>query len=414
MTGGRRAGRWLSFVVPFLGAGFAAAQSAPVTIRAGRVLDGRGGTLAGPTLLVIEGGRIAKVSPAGAGSTADYDLGGLTVLPGLIDIHVHIGWQFNREGRTHTDGDGETAAQEALGAAGNAWATLLAGFTTVQSVGSAGDRDLRDAIASGAVPGPRVLTSLEPLNEKSGGPEEIRAAVRQHAAAGADVIKLFASKSIRDGGALTMTREQLEAACGQARDLHLRTVVHAQGPDSMRAAALAGCTQVEHGIFATDEVLTLLSERGTYFDPQCSLVFRNYLDNKSKFLGIGNYTEEGFAAMEKAMPVAVATFRKALATPGLKVVFGTDALAGAHGGNARDLVCRVELGGQKPMDAIVSATSLAARSLGLEDRIGAVAPGMRADLIAVEGDPSKDIRALERVVFVMKDGRVFRNGAPAR
>ena len=296
-----------------------------------------------------------------------------------------------------------------MAGAGNAWTTLLAGFTTVQSPGSASDKDLRDAIASGAIPGPRVLTSLEPLTEKSGTPEQLREAVRQRFAAGADLIKLFASKSIREGGAPTMSQEQLDAACGQARELHLRTLVHAHSPESMRAAALAGCTQVEHGIFATDEALRLLSERGTYFDPQCSLVFRNYLDNKPKFLGIGNYTEAGFAAMENALPLAVATFKKALATPNLKIVFGTDAVAGAHGGNVRDLVCRVAQGGQKPMDAIVSATSLAAKSLNLEETIGAIAPGLQADLVAVEGDPALDIRALENVVFVMKDGRVFKN-----
>ena len=387
----------------------ASAQDGPITIRAGRVLDGRGGTTAGATLIVVEGGRITRVSPAPAGSTADYDLGRWTVLPGLIDVHDHIGWHFTRQGRTHVEADGETAAEEALAGAGNAWTTLLAGFTTVQSPGSASDKDLRDAIASGAIPGPRVLTSLEPLTEKAGTPEQMREAVRQRVAAGADLIKLFASRSIRDGGAPTMSQEQLDAACGEARQLHRRTLVHAHSPESMRAAALAGCTQVEHGIFATDEVLRLLSERGTYFDPQCSLVFRNYLDNKPKFLGIGNYTEAGFAAMENALPLAVATFKRALATPGLKVVFGTDAVAGAHGGNARDLVCRVAQGGQKPMDAIVSATSLAAKSLGLEETIGAIAPGLKADLIAVEGDPSRDIRALERVRFVMKDGHVFRN-----
>ena len=385
------------------------AQEVPITIRAGRVLDGRGGTTAGPTLIVVEGGRITRVSPASAGSTADYDLGRGTVLPGLIDVHDHIGWHFTRQGRTHVEADGETPAEEALAGAGNAWTTLLAGFTTVQSPGSASDKVLRDAIASGAIPGPRVLTSLEPLTEKTGTPEQMREAVRQRAAAGADLIKIFASKSIRDGGAPTMSQEQLDAACGEARQLHRRTLVHAHSPESMRAAALAGCTQVEHGIFATDEVLRLLSERGTYFDPQCSLVFRNYLDNKPKFLGIGNYTEAGFTAMESALPLAVATFKRALATPGLKVVFGTDAVAGAHGGNVRDLVCRVALGGQRPMDAIVSATSLAAKSLGLEETIGAIAPGLRADLIAVEGDPSRDIHALERVRFVMKDGHVFRN-----
>ena len=404
---GRRLGSLLfsSLILSFC----AAAQEAPITIRAGRVLDGRGGASAGATLIVVEGGRISRVSPVSAGSTADYDLGRWTVLPGLIDVHDHIGWHFTRLGRTHVEGDGETAAGEALAGAGNAWTTLLAGFTTVQSPGSSADKDLRDAIASGAIPGPRVLTSLEPLTERTGTPGEMRDAVRQRVAAGADLIKIFASRSIRDGGAPTMSQEQLDAACGEARLFHRRTLVHAHSPESMRAAALAGCTQVEHGIFATDEVLRLLSERGTYFDPQCSLVFRNYLDNKPKFLGIGNYTEAGFAAMESALPLAVATFKRSLATPGLKVVFGTDAVAGAHGGNARDLVCRVALGGQKPMDAIVSATSLAAKSLGLEETIGAIAPGLKADLIAVDGDPSRDIHALERVRFVMKDGHVFRN-----
>jgi imidazolonepropionase-like amidohydrolase len=388
----------------------ASGQAPAVVIRADRILDGRSGILQGTRWIVVEGDRIARVlSTRPEGSVPTYDLTGLTVLPGLIDVHDHIGWHFNRDGRTHTESDGETPAESALAGAGNAWRTLQAGFTTVQSPGSASDRELRDAIAAGAIPGPRVLTSLEPLNEKSGDPDQLRALVRQRAGSGADVIKLFASKSIRDGGAQTMTREQLEAACGEARARGLRTLVHAHSAESMRAAAEAGCTEIEHGVFATDDVLKLLAERGTYFDPQCCLVFRNYLENKSRFLGIGNYTEEGFAAMEKALPLALATFRRALATPGLRIVFGTDAVAGAHGENVREIICRVVEGGQKPMDAIVSATSLGARSLGLSERIGAVAPGLDADLIAVEGNPAEDIRALSRVVFVMKGGRVYKS-----
>jgi imidazolonepropionase-like amidohydrolase len=382
------------------------AQSA--VIKADRVFDGRGAALAGPRWIVVEGGRIQKVATSGEGLRVDWDLSGLTILPGLIDVHDHIGWHFNRSGRTHTENDGETAGESALAGAANAWATLQAGFTTVQSPGSDSDRELREAIASGALPGPRILTTLEPMNEKSGTPEELRALVRKRASAGADAIKLFASKSIRDGGAQTMTQEQLDAACGEARSLNLRTLVHAHSPESMRAAAAAGCTQIEHGVFATDDVLKFLAEKGTYFDPQVCLVFRNYLENKSRYLGIGNYTEEGFAAMERALPVALAAFRRALATPGLKIVFGTDAVAGAHGRNVRELVCRVEEGGQKPMDAVVSATSLAARSIGLADRTGSVAAGFDADLIAVDGDPAADVHALERVAFVMKGGRVFK------
>jgi imidazolonepropionase-like amidohydrolase len=392
-----------------------------IVLRAGVVLDGRGATLR-DTRIVVDGARIVEVAAWGAARAAAappgervYDLSRLTILPGLIDLHVHPSWYFNRAGRLHTDADGDTTAQAALAAAGNAWATLRAGFTTVQSPGAPQDKDLRDAIQRDEIPGPRLLTSLEALNERTGEPEELRQAVRQRKADGADLIKIFASKSIREGGAQTLSLAQLEAACGEARALGLRTLVHAHSPESMRAAAEAGCTQVEHGVFATDEVLRFLAERGTYFDPQCRLVFRNYLDSRPRYEGIGNYNEDGFRAMEKAIPLALSAFRRAWTTPGLKVVYGTDAVAGAHGRNADDLLCRVQDGGQPPMEAVVSATSLAARSLGLEKEIGAVAPGLQADLIAVEGDPSRDITALERVVFVMKGGRVYRHeGLPAK
>jgi imidazolonepropionase-like amidohydrolase len=363
----------------------------------------------------MEGTRIVEVESGGAGRSAPppearvYDLSRLTVLPGLIDVHAHPAWYFNPAGRLHTSDDGDSPAHAVLAEAGNVYATLLAGFTTLQSPGAREDKEVRDAIVRGEIPGPRLLTSLEPLSEGTGGPEEVRKAVGRRKADGADFIKIFASKSIREGGGQTLSDAQLEAACGEARALGLRTLVHAHSPESIRAAVLAGCTQIEHGVFATDAVLRLMAERETWFDPQCGLVFRNYLDNRPKYEGIGNYNDDGFRAMEKAIPLAVSVFRRALATPGLKVVYGTDAVAGAQGRNVEDLVCRVNEGGQAPMDAIVSATSLAARSLGLHDQIGAIAPGMQADLIAVEGDPTRDIIALQRVRFVMRAGRVYRN-----
>lgn len=354
------------------------------------------------------GSRITKVE-ANATGPSTYDLGEMTLLPGLIDAHAHVVWYFNAKGKLHTSDDGESEADGALAAAGNAHATLMSGITTVQSLGSPEDKPLRDAINRGVVVGPRLLTSLTALSERSGTPEEIRALVRTRKAQGSDVIKVFASKSIREGGAQTMTDAQLEAVCSEAKAQGLRALIHAHSAESMMAATKAGCTQIEHGIFATDQVLKEMAARGTYHDPQCGLIFRNYLENRSKYDGIGNYNDEGFASMEKAIPLALEGFKRALATPGLKIVWGTDAVAGAHGRNVEDLVCRVNEGGQKPVAAIISATSLNAEALGLGDQIGAIAPGLEADIIAVSGDPTKDITALRNVKFVMKAGRVVKN-----
>ena len=380
---------------------------APITLRAARILDGRGGVIPNARITVV-GSRITKVEANATGS-ATYDLGTATILPGLIDAHAHVVWYFNSKGRFHTGDDGDTKTEGMLAAAGNAYTTLMSGITTLQSLGSPEDKELRDAIARGVVVGPRILTSLDPLNERSGTPDELRALVRTRKAEGADVIKVFASKSIREGGAQTMTDAQLEAVCSEARAQGLRALIHAHSADAVLAATKAGCTQIEHGVFATDAVLKLMAERGTYHDPQCGLVFRNYLENRAKYQGIGNYNDEGFASMEKAIPLALEGFKRALATPGLKIVWGTDAVAGAHGRNVEDLICRVNEGGQKAMAAIVSATSLNAEALGLKDRIGSIAAGMEADIIAVPGDPTTDITALRNVRFVMMGGRVVKS-----
>jgi imidazolonepropionase-like amidohydrolase len=384
-----------------------AAQTTAVTIRAGRLLDGRGGAQSNATI-VIESGTIRRIDANAPPSEPTYDLSRYTVLPGLIDGHAHLAWYFNRHGRLHTSNDGDTPVESMLAMVGNGFATLASGVTTVQSPGSPEDKDLRDFIGSGSVPGPRILTSLQPIQNPRLMPDSLRSIVRRRKLEGADFIKIFASQSIRDGGAPTLTQSQLDAICGEAKAQGLRTLVHAHSAESMRMATLAGCTQIEHGVFATDEVLKLMAERGVYFDPQCGLVFRNYLDNRAKYEGIGNYNEQGFAYMEKAIPLAVAAFKRARKIPGLKIVWGTDAVAGAHGRNVEDLICRVQEGGQPPMEAITSATSLGAQALGLESQIGSIAPGMQADLIAVDGDPSTDITALRRVVFVMKGGRVYR------
>jgi imidazolonepropionase-like amidohydrolase len=355
-------------------------------------------------VVVIEGSRIARIGGEPKGTV--HDLSRLTVLPGLIDTHVHISSHFGKDGR-YTN-EGETPAQFILYAMENAYRTLMAGFTTVQSIGAPQDLDLRDAVARGIIPGPRILTSIRPADENTGTPEEIRAFVRTVAKEGADLIKLFASKSIREGGAQTMSDGQIQAACDEARKLGLRSWVHAHAASAMKAAALAGCTAVTHGSQGTDEVFALMAERGIYFEPNIGLVSQNYLAHKPQYFGIGTYTEEGFAFMERNIPIKLDMYQRAMEHQKLKLLMGTDATAGAHGRNTEEIIYRIEKAGQKPLDAIAGATSLAAESLGLGNKIGAIAPGMEADIIAVEGNPLSDATALRRVAFVMKGGKIFR------
>ena len=384
------------------------AQDQTIRIRAATVLDGTGKIVRNATI-VVQGSKITSIDTGNAGA-ASYNLGQLTVLPGMIDVHAHVAWHFDKDGR-YAASPGSPAS-EILYSAENAYTTLMAGFTTIQSPGSASDVDLREAIARGVLPGPRILTSIRQLNERSGTPAEIREKVRQLKADGADVVKIFASASIRDGGKQTMTDEQLQAVCGEANALGMRTMVHAHSPESIKASVNAGCLQIEHGVFANEEVLKLMADKGVYFDPNVGVVLQNYLTNKAKFLGIGNYNEEGFAYMEKGLGLNREMIKKAVATPNLKMVLGTDAVAGAHGHNADEIVERVRQGGQKPMDAIISATSLAAKSLRLDKTIGTLASGFDADLVAVDGDPLNDITAVTRVAFVMKGGKVYKHIAP--
>ncbi|MGC1619489.1 MAG: amidohydrolase family protein [Candidatus Acidiferrum sp.] len=398
----------LFFVSAALLTAHATAQDRPIVLKTATVIDGKGQILHN-TVIVVEGGKIARIggdAPAGA---ITYDLTSLTVTPGWIDTHAHIYWHFDN-GRLA--GKDEPPVRAMLHAADNAIVTLQAGFTTIQSPGSPQDKDLRDAIARGIIPGPRILTSLEPLDEKSGPPEKLRELVRERKQQGADFIKLFASKSIREGGTQTMTDEQLQAACGEAKALGMRTLVHAHSADSAKAATLAGCTSIEHGAYVTDDVFALMAQRGTYYDPNIGLVLQNYLENKEKFLGIGNYNEQGFAFMEKGIGIVLDTFKKALQHKDLKIVYGTDAVAGAHGRNYEEFIARVREGGQDPMAAIMSATSISAESLGLQNKIGAIAPGMDADIIAMDGNPLQDATAARRIVFVMKDGTVYENLVP--
>jgi imidazolonepropionase-like amidohydrolase len=332
------------------------AQPSQTVIHAGTLLDGKGGVLHN-VFIVVQDGKISRVEQQGsfhrAANTLFYDLGRATVLPGWIDLHDHVVWHFGPNGRF--EDKSETPYQAALAAARNAYVTLMAGFTTIQSVGSSEDKDLRAAIRNGGLPGPRLITSLEPIEDPKLTPEQIRETVRKLKADGADLVKIFASRSIRQGGTRTLSDEQLQAACSEARAQGLRTLVHAYR-DAVRAAAHAGCTEVEHGTYATQEDLDAMAQHGTFFDPQIGLVIHNYLDNKEKYIGVGSYTEEGFAKMQEVLPVIQEMWKHALATRNLKIVFGTDAVAGAHGRNAEEFIYRVQAG-QSPMDAMVSANA---------------------------------------------------------
>jgi imidazolonepropionase-like amidohydrolase len=288
---------------------------------------------------------------------------------------------------------------------------LINGFTTTQSIDSRLDLDLRAATARGMLPGPRLLTSIAPVDEHTGTPDQIRQFVRKVVADGADVIKIFASKSIREGGGQTLTQAQIEAACDEAKTLGRRTWVHAHADSAVKAAAAAGCWSVTHGSQVTDATLAFMAERGTFFEPNIGLLLQNYIQNKDRYFGIGNFNEAGFAFMEKGISLNLDMFKRAIRVKGLKLVMGTDAGAGAHGKNAQEIIYRVQNAGQPAMDAIIGATSLAAEALGMKDTIGIVAPGYEADLIAVDGDPIKDVTALRRVVFVMKDGHIYKNVA---
>jgi len=395
-----------------LAAATAGAQTRTV-IRAGRLIDGKGG-VRDSVAIVVEGSRIVRITSASDSTlgAVTYDLSPFTLMPGLIDTHVHLDSHFGRDGRIAT---GLVSQLDRVVAAGqNAEQTLRAGFTTVQSIGAPPDVELRYGIAHGDFLGPRVLTSVSQLTDTKMTPAQIRQWVRTMVSRGADVIKIFASKSIREGGAQTLSDAQIRAACGEAKLAGKRSWVHAHSASAARAAVLAGCTAVAHGSQLGDREFELMALHGTYFEPNIGLVSQNYLENKARYLGTGNYSEEGFKKTAEGIPLKLDMFKRALRHPNLKIIMGTDATAGAHGLNAREIIYRVQQGGQAPMDAIKAATSLNAEALGMAGQVGALVEGLEADLIAVEGDPVQDITALERVQFVMKAGRVYRNGRDGR
>jgi imidazolonepropionase-like amidohydrolase len=380
-----------------------APPAGPTVILTSRALDGEGGTLRNARI-GIANGRITSLAAPSVGQM--IDLRGYTVLPGWIDVHVHLASHFDRSGRIATEQ--EPPLDAATGIAQAAWDTLMGGFTTVQSVGDPKEKPLRDAIRDHGFPGPRVLTSLAPIEgDASATPEQLRALVRARKADGADLIKIFASSSQRTGAAPTFTEQQLRILCDEARAVGLRSMVHAYR-SQVAAAARAGCDEVEHATYASAEEIAAAVHAGAILSPQVGLVVQNYLKNKARYLGVGNYTEEGMMTMDRDLPEDFRVCTIAVHTPGAKVVFSTDATAGAHGFNAEEFIGRVQHCGQSPMAALVSANRVAADALGMGDRLGKLAEGYDADIIALDGDPLSDLTAVRRVVFVMRGGVIYK------
>src|SRR5262245_1763546 len=243
----------LLICVSFAAAAFG--QTSPIVIRAGELIDGKGGVQRNVTI-VVEGTKIKSIGASNQKPT--YDFSTVTVMPGMIDTHVHLETHFGKDGKATSAG--ETPQQTQLYEAENAYTMLMNGFTATQSIGSRFDPDLRAAINRGVLPGPRFYTSIQPVNETTGDVPQIRAFVRKIVADGADLVKIFASKSIREGGAQTLSDEQIKAACEEAKGLGKRTWVHAHADSAVRASVMGGCFAVTHGSQVTDATLALMAQ----------------------------------------------------------------------------------------------------------------------------------------------------------
>jgi imidazolonepropionase-like amidohydrolase len=428
----------LNVVVLCVAVSFAAqAQgSKTIVVKAARLWDGKSDAVVMPGVVVIHEGKIQVVGakaelPAGADV---IDLGDATLLPGFLDAHVHLTSEGSDDWKqSYIDSQRKPVAEQALDAIAHARKTLLAGFTTVRDLGSGEQIDvgLRNAIRNGKIPGPRMLVTVHALGATGGhcdeaghrqglfpetgvadgvanSPWQMRAAVRLNHKYGADVVKVCAT-----GGVLSLTdavdtpqltQEELDAMVDEAHALRMRAAAHAHGAEGAKRAIRAGINSIEHGTFLDDEALDLMKQKGTYYVPTLMAA-----------QGLRERMARNAAAfpppiMEKARVAAAtldATVRKAI-QKGVKIALGTDAAVYPHGRNAEEMAELVRLG-MRPVDALRAATSVDADLLGVSDRLGSLEAGKLADVVAVPGDPTRDIAVTQKVLFVMKDGVVFRN-----
>ncbi len=424
----------LLWILSYLAASLSAGDLyASTIIHAGRFLDGRGGDPQTEVSIVIDDGRITRIEKGYVAAKEGDRLIRLvdrTVLPGLMDMHTHLMSQHSKD--SYTERFFMDQADYALRSTMYARTTLLAGFTTVRDLGDNGVNSvaLRKAIDNGWTVGPRIFTSgkslattgghADPTNALRGdfkrdpgplegvinGVDDARKAVRQRYKDGADLIKLTAT-----GGVLSLaasgqnpqfSEEELQAIVATAKDYNMIVAVHAHGTEGIRRAVLAGVDSIEHGTFMTDETIELMKQKGTYWVP--TIVAGEWVAEKAKEPG---YFPEIVRPKAAAIgPVIRETFRKAYKA-GVKIAFGTDSGVSPHGLNAREFELMVEEG-MPALEAITAATQTAAKLLRIDDRLGTLEPKKIADVIAVEGNPLEDIRALRKVVFVMKEGVVFK------
>jgi imidazolonepropionase-like amidohydrolase len=431
----------------FLASASATAQNYPtrgsgtVVLRAARVIDGTGAAPIRDGVVVVTDDRIVAVGtassvriPAGA---RQLNLGDVTLMPGFIDLHVHlIGREVEDPGAQNSATRDYPGFLAALGTE-HARLTLMAGFTSARMVGAPGFQDvgLRAAIDGGYVPGPRLQVAGHSLGITGGhcdennfrpglfdgtpetgiadGADEVRAAVRYQVKYGADVIKTCATAGVLSGGsqgigASQYSVEELEAMVTEARTLGRKVAAHAHGTEGIKRAVRAGVASIEHGSFLDEEGARLMAERGTYLVP--TLMAGEAVERAAAAGGLPPFIAEKARAAATAMRNAI-KLAKAAGTP---IALGTDAGVGQHGENGHEFTLMVQWGGLTPMEAIVAGTSSAAKVLGWEDRIGTLRAGLFADLVAVPGDPLRDVTLLERPSFVMKGGVVFRGEGAVR
>jgi imidazolonepropionase-like amidohydrolase len=406
-------------------------------LKAARLFDGKSNSLITPGLVVVTGGKIAGVGSAASIPTGAevIDLGDATLLPGFMDAHTHLTMSFSGDFRQRElDRLQKTIAEQALDASVNARVTLMAGFTTVRDVGSSDylDVGLRNAIRAGIVPGPRMLVTVHALGSTGGhcdyqggyrqgifgheagpldgvinGADQARYAVRLDHKFGADIIKVCASGGVLsptdDVDTPQLTQEELNAIVDEAHSLRRKTAAHAHGAEAAKRAIRAGIDSIEHGSFLDDDALDMMKQRGTYLVPTLMAI-----QGLQELLDRGDYVPPAIAAKAHAATNAIhSTFQRALAK-GVKFGLGTDAAVYPHGRNAEEFHQMVDFG-MKPIDALKAGTSSDADLLGLADKIGTLESGKLADVVAVPGDPLQNIRQTEHVLFVMKEGVIYRN-----